>query len=131
MYKLIEEYQYLFIALASILNTRGADLEMKNEYVVADEIFNNECVIKYTNIPHIGSGNYNGDQGFYFRANGDYFGISLEKIRDGFPINIDGYKFECVGVSEFEIEPGERTWSESVEFIVTKNGENIYWGLNR
>ena len=106
----------LFVALASILNTKGADIEMNGEY-------SNEK-LKYTNIPYIGSGCYNKDKGFYFRANRDFFGISLEEIRDSFPYNIDGYKFECVSISEFETDD-DRTWSESVGFTVTKNGKNV------
>ena len=61
---------------------------------------------------------------FTFRAKHDFFGMPLEQIRDSFPYNIDGYKFECVSISEFEMDD-DRTWSESVGFIVTKNGKNV------
>ena len=80
--------------------------------------------IKYTNVPYIGSGSYNGDEGFYFRAKHDFFGMPLEQIRDSFPYNIDGYKFECVSISEFEMDD-DRSWSESVGFTVYKDGKNV------
>ena len=120
MYRFEKENQDLFIALASILNTKGADVEMESDF----EHWKEHQEIKYTNIPYIGSGSYNGDEGFYFRAKRDFFGLSLEQIRDSFPYNIDGYKFECVSISEFEMDD-DRSWSESVGFIVTKNGKNI------
>ena len=120
MYRFEKENQDLFIALASILNTKGADVEMKSDF----EHWKAHQEIKYTNIPYIGSGHYMGDEGFYFRANRDFFGIPLEQVRDSFPINIDGYKFECVSISEFEMDD-DRTWSESVGFIVTKDGVNV------
>ena len=120
MYRFEKENQDLFIALASILNTKGADVEMESDF----EHWKQHQEFKYTNVPYIGSGHYMGDEGFYFRAKRDFFGISLEKLRDSFPINIDGYKFECVSISEFEVDD-DRTWSESVGFIVTKNGQNV------
>ena len=120
MYRFEKENELLFVALASILNTKGADVEMKSDF----EHWKAHQEIKYTNIPYIGSGHYMGDEGFYFRANRDFFGIPLEQVRDSFPINIDGYKFECVSISEFEMDD-DRTWSESVGFIVTKNGKNV------
>ena len=120
MYRFEKENQDLFIALASILNTKGADVEMG----IDNDHWKEHQEIKYTNIPHIGSGFYNGDKGFYFRAKRDFFGLSLEQIRDSFPYNIDGYKFECVSISEFEMDD-DRTWSESVGFIVTKDGVNV------
>jgi len=115
-----KENQDLFIALASILNTKGANIAMESD-------FDHWCEhheIKYTNVPYIGSGGYNGEEGFYFKAQRDFFGIPLEQVRDSFPYNIDGYKFECVSISEFEMDD-DRTWSESVGFIVTKNGKNV------
>ena len=120
MYRFEKENQDLFIALASILNTKGVDVEMNSDF----EHWKEHQEIKYTNIPYIGSGHYMGDEGFYFRANRDFFGIPLEQVRDSFPYNIDGYKFECVSISEFEMDD-DRTWSESVGFIVTKNGKNV------
>ena len=73
MYRFEKENKDLFIALASILNTKGADVEMKSDF----EYWKEHQEIKYTNIPYIGSGSYNGDEGFYFRAKRDFFGLSL------------------------------------------------------
>ena len=115
-----KENQDLFIVLASILNTKGADVEMESDF----EHWKQHQEFKYTNVPYIGSGSYMGNEGFYFRAKHDFFGMPLEQIRDSFPYNIDGYKFECVSISEFEMDD-DRTWSESVGFIVTKNGKNV------
>jgi|TARA_R110000823_G_scaffold214341_1_gene344202 hypothetical protein len=116
MYRFGKENELLFVALASILNTKGADIKMQMDFS-GDEV-------KHTNIPYIGSGHYMGDEGFYFKAQRDFFGIPLDQIRDSFPYNIDGYKFECVSISEFEMDD-DRTWSESVGFIVTKDGKNV------
>ena len=110
----------LFIALASILNTKGAKIEMESDF----EYWKQHHEVKYTNVPYIGSGGYNGEEGFYFRASSKFFGVGLEELRDSFPINIDGYKFECVSISEFEMDD-DRWWNESVGFIVTKDGKNV------
>ena len=120
MYKFIKENQDLFIALASILNTKGAGIAMESD-------FDHWCKhheIKYTNVPYIGSGHYYGNEGFYFKAQRNYFTISLDELKNSFPINIDGYKFECVSVSDFEVDD-DRTWAESIGFVVTKDGQNI------
>lgn len=115
-----KENQDLFIALASILNTKGAGIAMESDF----EHFKQHQEIKYTNVPYIGNGSYNGNEGFYIKAQRDFFSIPLEQVKDSFPINIDGYKFECVSFSEFEVDD-DRTWSESVGFVVTKNGKNV------
>ena len=115
-----KENQDLFIALASILNTKGADIAMESDW----DHWKEHKEFKSTNIPYIGRGHYMGNEGFYFKAGCDFFGISLEELRDSFPINIDGYKFECVSVSKFEMDD-DRYWAESVGFIVTKDGKNV------
>ena len=115
-----KENQDLFIALASILNTKGANIEMESDW----DHWKEHKEIKYTNVPYIGRGHYMGNEGFYFKADNKFFGMGLEELRDSFPINIDGYKFECVSISEFEMDD-DRYWAESVGFIVTKNGENV------
>jgi len=120
MYRFEKENQDLFIALASILNTRGAEIEMESDF----DHWKQHREIKYTNVPYIGSGSYNGEEGFYFKAYRGYFGIPLSELQSRFPISIDGYTFECVSVSEFELDD-DRTWPESVGFVVTKNGKNV------
>ena len=110
----------LFIALASILNTKGADIEMESDF----EHWKLHHEIKYTNVPVIrGYGGPEGE-GFSFRADRDFFGMSKEQLEASFPINIDGYKFEFASFFEFEVDD-DRTWSESISFIVSKNGENV------
>ena len=115
-----KENQYLFIALASILNTKGANIDMESDF----DHWKEHQEIKYTNVPYIGSGMYNGLEGFYFRARRNFFGIGLEELKNSFPITIDGYKFKCVSTSEFEVDD-DRTWSESVGFIITRNDELV------
>jgi hypothetical protein len=106
----------LFAALCSVLNAKGANIEMDVSFV--------DGKIITLDIPYVGTGTYNGNEGFYFRANRDFFGVGLEQLRDSFPYNIDGYKFEYAGFSEFEMDD-DRTWSESIGFIVSKDGKNV------
>jgi len=120
MYRFEKENQDLFIALASILNTKGAGIAMESDW----DHWKEHKEFKYSNVPYIGSGFYNGSEGFYFKAERNYFNISLSELKNSFPINIDGYKFECVSVSEFEVDD-DRTWAESIGFIITKNGQNV------
>lgn len=112
--------QDLFIALASILNTKGADIEMESDF----EHWKSHHEIKYTNVPVIRGYMGPEGEGFYFRACHNYFGMSAQELMNSFPINIDGYKFEAVDFSEFEVDD-DRTWPESISFIVTKDGKNV------
>jgi hypothetical protein len=112
------EKQELFIALASILNTKGADIEMESSW---DSI---NKTIEYINVPVIRGYMGPEGEGFYFRARRNYFGLSADKLFNSFPINIDGYKFEAVSFSDFEADD-DRTWSESISFIITKDGINV------
>ena len=117
-----KENQNLFIALASILNTKGANVAMESDF----EHWKQHQEIKYTNVPYIGSGHYMGSGGFYFKADHNFFGIGLEELKNSFPINIDGYEFECVSVSEYEVDyDDDRSWPESVGFVITKDGQNV------
>ena len=120
MYKFEKENQDLFIALSSILNTEGADIEMVTDF----EHWKNHKEIKYTNVPEIRSYMSPKGEGFYFRARANHFGISEKQLKESFPINIDGYKFEFASFSGFEYD-GDRTWSESISFIVSKDGKNV------
>jgi len=120
MYKFEKENQDLFIALASILSAKGASIAMESDW----DHWKKHKELKYTNIPYIGSGRYGGVEGFYFKADPHHFNISLDELKNSFPINIDGYKFECVSISKFEMDD-DRYWPESVGFIVTKDGKNV------
>jgi len=106
----------LFDTFANILNTKGADIEMDISFV--------DGVIQAENSPYVGRGLYDGSEGFYFRANRDFFGVSLEQLRDSFPYHIDGYKFEYADFSEYEVDD-DRTWSEGIGFTISKDGKNV------
>jgi len=117
-----KENQDLFIALASILNTKGANIEMVSDF----EHWKEHQEIKYTNVPQIRGHHGPEGEGFYLRAHHNYFGMGADALMNSFPINIDGYKFEAVNFSEFEVEwDGDRSWPESISFIVTKDGQNV------
>ena len=116
MYRFEKENKVLFTALSNILSTKGAEIERDMEFIDGKFIT--------TQTPYVGRGHYMGNEGFYFRASRDFFGVKSEVFKDSFPINIDGYKFEFASFHEFEMDD-DRTWSESVGFIVTKNGKNV------
>jgi hypothetical protein len=107
------ENQKLFIELAKVLNAKGANISMETS-------FQDDKII-YTNIPEVrGYVGPEGD-GFYFRANHKYFGISEMEIAELFPIVIDGYIIKMISFSEFEIEfDGDRFYPESFSFIIEK-----------
>ena len=70
MYRFEKENELLFVELASILNTKGADIKIQLDFV--------ENEVKHTNIPHIGSGHYGGNEGFNLKPQYDFFGMPLE-----------------------------------------------------
>lgn len=115
-----KENQDLFIALASILNTKGADIEMVSDF----EHWKEHREIKYTNVPEIRGYMGPEGEGFSFRARSNYFGLSKEQLEASFPINIDGYKFKFASFFDYDWDD-DRTWPESISFIVTKNGKNV------
>jgi len=112
------ENQDLFIALASILNTKGADIEMESNWDSTNK------TIEYTNVPVVRGYMGPEGEGFYFRARHNYFVLSAQELMASFPIIIDGYKFEAVSFSDFEVDD-DRIWPESISFIVTKDGKNV------
>ena len=118
MYSFVKENQDLFIALASILNTKGADISMGGCFI-------GEEYVK-TNVPVVSSHVGPEGEGFYFRANRKYFGISELELAQSFPMNIDGYTFRMVSFSDFETEyDGDRYYPESFSFTIEKDGKNI------
>jgi hypothetical protein len=116
MYNFVKENQELFIALASILNTKGANMSMECEYFDGN--------IKYSNLPVISGYMGPEGEGFYFRANRRCFGMSELEFAQSFPINIDGYTFRMVSFADSDSDD-DRYWPESVSFIVEKNGKNV------
>lgn len=116
MYNFVKENQELFIALASILNTKGANMAMECEFVDGD--------IKQTNLPVISGYRGPEGEGFYFRANRRCFGLSSLEFAQSFPININGYTFSMVSFADSDSDD-DRYWPESVSFIVEKDGKNV------
>ena len=116
MYNFVKENQELFIALASILNTKGANMAMEYEFVDGN--------IKHTNLPVISGYMGPEGEGFYFRASRRCFGIGELELTNSFPLNIDGYTFRMVSFADSDSDD-DRYWPESVSFIVEKNGKNV------
>lgn len=107
------ENQKIFIELASILNAKGANISMETS-------FQDDKII-YSDVPEVRG--YMGPEGdgYYFRANHKYFGISEMEIAESFPLRFDDYMVRMVSFSEFEIEyDGDRFYPESFSFIIEK-----------
>lgn len=118
MYNIIKENQNLFIELASVLNDKGANIEMEGSFQ------NGEFI--YSNMPEVRGYMGPDGEGFYFRANRRYFGLSEMEFANLFPINIDGYNCRMVSFSDYEVEfDGDRSYPESISFIIEKEGKNI------
>lgn len=107
------ENQNLFIELARVLNAKGADIEMEYCFIGEEYVRTNAPVVRGYMGPE--------GEGFYFRANRRYFGISELEIAESFPMNIDGYNIRMVSFSEYEMEfDGDRDYPESFSFIIEK-----------
>ena len=70
----------------------------------------------------LGSGNYDGREGYYLRTPdvGNWSEGANEAIKralDKANAKSQGYTFEFESVSDFEEDPGERTWDASIEFF--------------
>ncbi len=118
MYNIVKENQKLFIELAKVLNAKGANIEMESCFIGEEFVT--------TNVPEVRGYMGPDGEGFYFHANRNYFGISEIEFAELFPINIDGYNFRMVSFSDYEVEfDGDRSYPESVSFIIEKEGKNI------
>jgi hypothetical protein len=110
--------QNLFIELAKVLNAKGANIEMEGSFQDGNYIYSNNPVVRGYMGPE--------GEGFYFRANRNYFGISELEISNVFPISIEGHDVRMVSFSEYEVEfDGDRSYPESFSFIIEKEGKNI------
>jgi hypothetical protein len=110
--------QNLFIELAKVLNAKGANIEMEGSFQDGNYIYSNNPVVRGYMGPE--------GEGFYFRANRNYFGISELEISNVFPISIEGYDVRMVSFSEYEVEfDNDRSYPESFSFIIEKDGQNI------
>ena len=110
--------QNLFIELAKVLNAKGANIEMEGSFQDGNYIYSNNPVVRGYMGPE--------GEGFYFRANRNYFGISELEISNVVPISIEGYDVRMVSFSEYEVEfDNDRSYPESFSFIIEKDGQNI------
>ena len=110
--------QNLFIELARVLNAKGADIEMEYCFIGEEYVRTNAPVVRGYMGPE--------GEGFYFRANRRYFGISELEIANIFPISINDFDINMVSFSEYEMEfDGDRDYPESFSFIIKKEGKNI------
>jgi len=73
--------------------------------------------IKYTDQPRLGSGTYNGIQGWYFTKNNNQNWSSTEKKLIRETLKKKGYK--CKGISDYEIEfDNDRSYRPNISFIL-------------
>ena len=79
------------------------------------------------------TGNYNGREGYYLRTPdvGNWSEGANEAITralDKANTKAQDYTFEFEGVSDYELEPGERTWDAAIEFFADmKESVNEGW----
>jgi hypothetical protein len=73
--------------------------------------------IKYTDQPRLGSGIYNGIQGWYFTKNNNQNWSNKEKKLIRETLKKKGYK--CKGISDYEIEfDNDRSYRPNISFIL-------------
>ena len=78
------------------------------------------------------SGKYNGREGHYLRTPdvGNWTENAKEAITralDKASAKAQDHTFEFAGVSDYELEPGERSWDASIEFFADKEEEEEMW----
>ena len=78
------------------------------------------------------SGTYNGREGHYLRTPdvGNWTENAKEAITralDKASAKAQDHTFEFAGVSDYELEPGERSWDASIEFFADKEEEEEMW----
>ena len=78
------------------------------------------------------SGTYNGREGYYLRtpdvgAWTENAKGSITRALDKANAKAQDYTFEFENVSDFEEEPGERTWDAAIEFYADKEEEEEMW----
>lgn len=110
----------LFKQIAARLNKAEANVAMESDF----EHWKQYQETKWTDMPYVGSGIYNGVEGFYLKAYRDYFNISSKAIEQLFPMNIDGFEVKMVSFSDFDWDD-DRTWPESIGLAIFKDGQNV------
>ena len=78
------------------------------------------------------SGTYNGREGHYLRT--PDVGTWTENAKESITRALDkasakaqDHTFEYSGISDYEVEPGERSWDASIEFFADKEEEEEMW----
>ena len=107
----------VFVNLAKVLVEKNVNLEFESDF----KYWKEHKEVKYTNTPYIGSGWYNGKDGYYFRKHG-YDGWSSSEIEAFKSVHgqvIDGYQFELESISDVEYDD-DRIWNASLGFFLTK-----------
>jgi len=78
------------------------------------------------------SGKYNGREGHYLRTPDvntwtENAKQTITRALDKANTKAQDYTFEFEGVSDYELEPGERSWDASIEFFADKEEEEEMW----
>lgn len=78
------------------------------------------------------SGTYNGREGYYLRTKDvgawtENAKGSITRALDKANAKAQDYTFEFENVSDFEEDPGERTWDAAIEFFADKEEEEEMW----
>lgn len=108
----------IFVKLAKKLVENGVNVEFESDF----EHWKEHREIKYTEVPYIGSGWYNGRDGFYFKKNGYENWSESEEIEIRLTLHnleIDGYRLELQGIEGVEYDD-DRIWNANLSFFVDK-----------
>ena len=74
--------------------------------------------IKYTDQPRLGSGTYNGIEGWYFTKNNNNYTNKEKKLIKEVLLSKG---FKCKGVNDYEIEfDNDRSYRPTISFILNK-----------
>ena len=117
-YEFTSSNKDLFKQIAARLEAAGAGLNFNSIFNAEDKSFT------YTDMPYVGSGCYDRGEGFYFKARGNYFGLSDQDLFAMFPMSIDGFDIKMVSFFDFDYDD-DRTWPESIGFVISKDGKNV------
>jgi len=108
----------IFVKLAKKMVECGVNVEFESDW----EHWKEHREIKYTEVPYIGSGWYNGRDGFYFKKKGFHNWSESEeiKIQSVFEnLQIDGYQLELNNIDDVDYDD-DRIWNASFGFFVDK-----------
>jgi|TARA_B100000902_G_C27187321_1_gene852030 hypothetical protein len=103
-----------FKTLGKVLSKVGIDIDYQIDW--AESVGSG---IKYTDQPRLGSGTYNGIQGWYFtkKTNTNFTAKEKKLIRE--TLKKRGWK--CKGISDYEVEfDNDRSYKPNISFIYGK-----------